>query len=58
MNGSNAVSSIVDSVVFPTIAFASVNWDLSLVQAASKFIGGIVWSVLWVWGIKRYVLLD
>lgn len=48
MNGSNAFSSVVDSIVFPLIAFSVVNPSLSAAQAASKFVGGIVWSVVYI----------
>ena len=43
INGSNAVGAVVDSFVFPTVAFGVVDWDLVLYFAAVKFIGGAIW---------------
>lgn len=43
INGSNAVSALVDSFVFPSVAFGVVDWDLVLYFAAVKFIGGAIW---------------
>lgn len=53
MNGSNAISAVVDSVVFPTVAFGGLSWALSGAQAVAKFAGGIVWSLLFVYLILR-----
>ena len=44
MNGSNVVSSIVDSVVF--VGVAGLPWFIVPGQIAAKIIGGFVWSVL------------
>ena len=44
MNASNLVAAMVDSIVFPVIAFSSVSIGLCLAQAGSKFVGGVVWS--------------
>lgn len=52
MNGSNAVAAVVDSIVFPCIAFSSVIMYLSFAQAVSKFIGGLVWTLLFLSLIK------
>lgn len=56
VNGSNAVSSAVDSVVFPTIAFGSFLPEIVIGQFLAKLFGGYVWSLLldrlW-WGKKR-----
>ena len=43
INGSNAVGAVVDSFVFPTVAFGVVDWDLVVYFAAVKFIGGAIW---------------
>lgn len=43
MTTSNTVSAIVDSVVFPLIAFGGLSWWLSASQAALKVAGGIAW---------------
>jgi hypothetical protein len=50
MNTSNFFAAIVDSVVFPIVAFgvAGTSWSLSVSQAAAKFVGGIVFSFLFV----------
>lgn len=48
VNGSNAASSLVDSAIFPLVAFGLAGTSLSLcfAQAASKFVGGLFWSIL------------
>lgn len=48
MIGSNAVSSIVDSVVFPLCAFGATDAWLSCLQAAAKFFGGWLWAIVFV----------
>lgn len=53
MNASNAVAAVVDSVVFPVIAFAVVDVSLCAAQAGSKFIGGIVWSACFILLFRR-----
>lgn len=53
MNGSNFFAAIVDSVVFPMLAFSVVVPSLSIAQASSKFLGGFVWTALFLWSIKR-----
>ena len=53
MNVANAVSSVLDSVIFPMVAFGGFNLALSSAQAASKFLGGLVWSVFFVIVLKR-----
>jgi len=45
MNGSNAAGSILDSVVFQLVAFGSIDAGLCMTQAASKMLGGFVWSL-------------
>lgn len=46
MNASNAASAVVDSLVFPLTAFGALDVALSSSQAALKFVGGAVWSLL------------
>lgn len=43
VNGSNAVSATVDSVVFISLAFGWLPW-LMLAQTAAKILGGAVWA--------------
>ena len=46
VNGSNVVSALVDSIVFPTVAFGSFIWPVILGQFAAKVIGGFVWYLI------------
>lgn len=46
VNGSNVVAAVVDSVLFPTIAFGAVLPWVITGQAAAKIAGGVVWSVV------------
>ena len=43
-NGSNIAGAGVDSIVFPTIAFGGLMWQIVLMQFAAKVIGGFIWS--------------
>ena len=43
INGSNAVSALVDSCVFPFVAFGVVDWSLAAYFAVVKFVGGALW---------------
>lgn len=45
VNGSNLVSSLVDSLLFPTIAFGAVLPLICAGQFAAKVIGGALWSL-------------
>lgn len=45
-NVSNAGGAVVDSIIFPTIAFGAFLPEIILIQILCKFIGGIVWSIL------------
>lgn len=45
MNASNAVASVVDSVLFPLIAFGYISLPIMAAQATLKFTGGLVWSL-------------
>ncbi len=46
VNGSNIVSAITDSIIFPTIAFGEFIWGVVLGQIIAKFLGGFLWSIL------------
>lgn len=46
MNGSNFVSSLVDSLVF--VGVAGLPWVIVPGQIAAKIIGGLVWSVIFL----------
>ena len=45
-NGSNAAAALVDSMVFPTIAFGVFLPQIVALQFAAKFAGGFVWSLV------------
>jgi hypothetical protein len=45
INGSNVPSALVDSLVFPTLAFGGFLPLITLGQFAAKVTGGFVWSV-------------
>lgn len=46
INGSNVFSAMVDSLVFPTVAFGSFLPLIVLGQFAAKVFGGFVWSLI------------
>jgi uncharacterized PurR-regulated membrane protein YhhQ (DUF165 family) len=46
VNGSNAVSAAVDSVVFPWIAFGGFAPWVTLAQFGAKVVGGWLWSLV------------
>lgn len=46
VNGSNILSALTDSIVFPTIAFGGFMPLVTLGQFAAKVLGGFVWSIL------------
>ena len=46
VNGSNLFSAMVDSIVFPTIAFGALMPLIILGQFAAKVVGGYVWSLI------------
>lgn len=46
INGSNVVSALVDSLVFPTLAFGSIMPMIILGQFLTKVAGGAVWSLV------------
>ena len=45
-NGSNAAGALVDSIVFPTLAFGALLPAIVAMQFAAKMVGGALWS--WV----------
>jgi len=49
VNGSNVVSSAVDSLVFPTLAFGSLMPLIVLGQFAAKVFGGAIWFGIITW---------
>ena len=53
MNLSNSCSAVVDSIVFPLVAFGSANAWLSASQAGAKFVGGIFWSAIFIALLRR-----
>lgn len=46
MNASNLLAAIVDSILFPLLAFGELELALSAAQAGSKFAGGVAWTTL------------
>lgn len=46
VNGSNVPSALVDSIVFPTVAFGGFLPWITLGQFAAKVAGGFVWSLV------------
>lgn len=53
VNGSNLVSALVDSVVFPWAAFGILNAGTVGAQYAAKVGGGFAWSLLLDWFERR-----
>lgn len=53
VNGSNVPSALVDSLVFPTLAFGSFLPLIVLGQFAAKTLGGFAWSLLFRWLDQR-----
>ncbi|MBK9052034.1 MAG: VUT family protein [Chloroflexi bacterium] len=53
INGSNIPSALVDSIIFPTLAFGSFLWPIVLGQFAAKVLGGFAWSLLFRWIDQR-----
>jgi uncharacterized PurR-regulated membrane protein YhhQ (DUF165 family) len=49
VNGSNIPSALVDSLIFPTLAFGSFLWPIVLGQFGAKTLGGFLWSLLFRW---------
>ena len=53
INGSNSPSALVDSLIFPTLAFGSFLWPIVLGQFAAKTLGGFIWSLVFRWLDRR-----
>ena len=53
INGSNVPSALVDSIIFPTLAFGSFLWPIVLGQFLAKTLGGFVWSLFFHWLERR-----
>ncbi len=54
VNGSNVVSSAVDSAVFPALAFGfPLLWIVMLAQFAAKVLGGGLWSLALNWKTQK-----
>jgi queuosine precursor transporter len=53
INGSNVPSALVDSIVFPTLAFGSFLWPIVLGQFTAKVLGGFIWSLVFRWFDRR-----
>jgi len=53
MTVSNLFASVMDSVVFPVVAFGTFDAWLSVAQAGSKFCGGLVWSAVAIAVIEK-----
>jgi hypothetical protein len=49
-NGSNAAGAVVDSLIFPTLAFGAFMPHIVALQIAAKVGGGFLWSLL----LKRW----
>ena len=46
VNGSNVIAALIDSLVFPTLAFGGLLPWIVLGQFAAKVGGGFVWSLV------------
>lgn len=55
INGSNIPSALVDSLVFPTLAFGGFMPFIVLGQFLAKTLGGFVWSLIFRWIDRRAV---
>lgn len=57
INGSNVPSALVDSLIFPTLAFGAFLWPIVLGQFLAKVLGGFVWSLVFEgfdrWKVRR-----
>jgi uncharacterized PurR-regulated membrane protein YhhQ (DUF165 family) len=53
INGSNIPSALVDSIVFPTLAFGAFLWPIVLGQFLAKTLGGFAWSLVFRWMDQR-----
>lgn len=46
MNVTNSIGAVVDSLLFPWIAFGAIDFKISAVQSILKIIGGLFWVSL------------
>jgi len=46
VNVSNTLAAAVDSIIFPTLAFGGVLWNITAGQFAAKVIGGFIWAIV------------
>ena len=53
INGSNVPSALVDSIVFPTLAFGAFLPAIVLGQFVAKMLGGFLWSLVFRWTEQR-----
>ena len=53
INGSNVPSALVDSIIFPTLAFGAFLWPIVLGQFLAKVLGGFAWSLVFRWFDQR-----
>jgi hypothetical protein len=56
VNGSNVPSALVDSLVFPTLAFGAFLLPIVLGQFVAKTLGGFIWSLIFHWTERRGVV--
>lgn len=55
-NGSNIPSALVDSIVFPALAFGwPLLWGIVLGQFVAKVGGGFMWSLLFKWVARQAI---
>lgn len=53
INGSNILSALVDSLLFPTVAFGAILPGVIAGQFAAKVAGGFLWSLILKFEAKR-----
>jgi queuosine precursor transporter len=53
INGSNVPSALVDSIIFPTLAFGAFLWPIVSGQFLAKVFGGFAWSLVFRWFDQR-----
>ena len=58
VNGSNIPSALVDSIVFPTLAFGVFLPAIVLGQFLAKTLGGFFWSLVFRWREQRTALQE
>lgn len=54
MNVSNILASLADSVCFQIIAFGNLNYYIAAGQSGLKITGGYLWSILFIWSLKKW----